>query len=148
METFEVQNEIFQLFYNDLQMLSLLGIITPYQYEFVTPSQVYEELNFELLNEKIRREELMLSEIKPEVLPFVTFVFIDSLESKNHLVNRGILEVNIFCSVRYEASGIYSRVKTLLKQKFDLQLIHEGQVASGIQGIYCYRTRFRISVNS
>lgn len=132
METFDIQNEIYDLLTNDTELLALLG----------------DPIDDESKNLRFRREELMLSEVKPEIIPFVSFVFIDSLESKNMLRNRGILEVNIFCSVRYEASGIYTRVKTLLKQKFDLQLIHEGQVASGIQGIYCYRVRFRLLVNS
>jgi hypothetical protein len=132
METFAIQDKVYGIFTNDTELLSLLG----------------DPTDDESKNLRFRREELMLTELNTEVIPFLSFVFIDSLESKNYLRNKGILEVNIYCSVRYEAMGIYRRLQALLKENFDIQVIHEGQVASGIQGIYCYRVRYRIIVSS
>lgn len=132
MDTFDIQDELYLAFTNDDALMEELG----------------NPIGHEAKNLRFRREELMLSELTAEILPFITFVFIDSIESKNMLRNRGILEVNIYCSSQYQAGIIYRRLKDVLKQLYDIQLIHEGQVSSGVSGIYCYRTRFKLLVNS
>lgn len=132
METFAIQDNIYELFTSDTELMDRLG----------KPSDDKSK------NLRCRREEINLNELKPEIVPFVSFVFIDSLKSDNYLRNNGILELNIFCSDRFQAIGIYDRCILLLEQKFEIQVFREGQVNSDISGIYCYRTKFKILVNS
>lgn len=99
-------------------------------------------------NLKFRRQTKVLTEVDVEQLPFVSFVFIDADVTKNYLRNKGLLELNIYCSADYEAEIIYNAIVPLVKQLDDVSIIAEGEVASGIPGIYCYRVRFRPLVNS
>lgn len=91
----------------------------------------------------------MLTEIDIGTLPFVSFVFIDATPTNNYLRNKGLLEIDIVCSVDYEAGQIYKVIVPLLQQHFDdFRIVAEGEASSGISGIYRYRIRFKPLVNS
>ena len=132
MDSFALQDSIFSLLTNDVQMLSLLN----------NPSG-NEELNL-----RCRREDLLVSELSPEAIPFVSFVFIDAQLTNNYLTNNGVLEVNIYTVSRYDAMNIYRRLKELLYSDERYRIIAEGQIPSGISGIFLYRLRLKPIINS
>ena len=129
MLSFELQDEIWSLFRSSPEVLSILG---------VTDDQDYDQLNT-----RIRREECPVSLLTPDVLPFVSLVFINSHRTGNHLVNNGVLELSIYTSTRYDAMRLFKVLKELLQNRYeDFSIVHEGQIPSGVVGIYQYSIRF------
>ncbi len=131
--TFDIKNNIFQIFTNDTELMNILGC----------------QDDNESKDLKFRRQSKMLTEVDIGVLPFVSFVFIDASPTNNYLRNKGLLELDIVCSSDYEAEQIYKKIIPLLQQRFeDFRITAEGEVNSGISGIYCYRIRFKPLVSS
>jgi len=133
MITFDIKDKIYQIFINDKELMRLMG----------------DPIGDEQKNLKFRRQTRELTEVDADVLPFVSFVFIDATPTHNYLCNKGLLELDIYCSVDYQAGQIYRVIKPLLQKNFeDFQVTAEGESSSGISGIYCYRIRFKPFVNS
>jgi len=126
MDSFSLQDDIFELCRSSTELLSIFGITD----------------NDDQLNERIRREECPVELLTTDSLPFLSLVFINAHPTRNYLVNTGVLEMNIYSSTRYDAMQIYRIVKGLLQSREDFAIHAEGQVPSGIVGIYQYRVRF------
>ena len=133
MITFDIKNKLFEVFTNDTELKNIVSCLD----------------EDESKNLKFRRQTKVLTEVDIDMLPFVSFVFIDANPTGNHLMNKGLLELDIVCSVDYEAEIIYKTIVPLIHQQLeDLRIVAEGEVSSGISGIYCYRLRFKPLVNS
>lgn len=133
MNSFKFQDELYNLFINDHELMSLMG----------------DPFDDEEMNLRFRREEFDITEIDSEAFPFLTILFLDTDETQNYLKNIGILEITIYSLGRYDASRIFERVRTLLRKYYpEMKLITEGQIYTEVRGMYCYRTRFNPLINS
>lgn len=124
--SFGLQDQVYDILINDPIILDLLGNPT----------------NDEEKNLKIRREIATIDVIEPESLDFISVYIIDALPSKNYKVNRAVLVVDYFTSLRYNAMRLAERAKVLLEDNLDITLSSEGQQVSGIVGVYQYRQRY------
>lgn len=133
MNSFKFQDELYSLFINDHELMSLMG----------------DPFDDEEMNLRFRREEFDITEIDSEAFPFLTILFLDTDETQNYLKNIGILEITIYSLGRYDTSRIFERVRTLLRKYYpEMKLITEGQIYTEVRGMYCYRTRFNPLINS
>ena len=97
----------------------------------------------EQLNNKIRREEQSPDVITDADMDFISLYFIDGIQTKNHLANRGVLQVDFFCATRYSALNLVNQFRSIMKSNWaDYKVVHEGQSPSGISGVYKYRLRY------
>jgi len=111
--------------------------------ELMTLLSVTDIEDYDQLNTRVRREELSMDRLTVDTLPFISLVFINAHPTGNFKVNKGVLELNIYTCTRYDAMNIYGVVKKLLQNSYeDFQVIHEGQVSSGVTGVYEYSIRF------
>lgn len=134
MDTFDVQDKLFNLFISDKELCNLLSIKDP--------------TNNDLINSKIRREIQSSELVNSKALPFLTVVFSNSYRTENWKMNHGLLEIDVYSGTRYSAKKIVKRIKSLLSTFDDMWIYHEGQVASGITGIYEYSMRLLPLVES
>lgn len=133
MNSFKFQDEIYSLFINDHELMSLMG----------------DPFDDEEMNLRFRREEFDITEINSEAFPFLTILFWDTTETHNYLRNVGLLEITIYSLGRYDASRIFERVRALLRKHYpEMKLTAEGQIYTEVRGMYCYRTRFNPLINS
>lgn len=132
---------MFNLFSADSQLKELLLVTADPDIDI---DEYYNQLN-----DRIRRSQNDPTLITEESLPFISIAFIDSKETKNYLVNKGVLEIEIFAPNRYIAKLISDRTNDLLKATFeDFKIISEGQKYSGLQNIYCYCIRYMPLISS
>lgn len=124
--TFKTQDQIFELLSNDTELMNLLG----------NPA-TDEELNI-----KLKREMTSIDVFDTNDLDFISFYFVNAMPTKNYKVNKGVLIIDYFTSLRYNAGELSEKIKTILSEKLGLQIMSEGQIASGIVGVYQYRQRF------
>lgn len=134
MDTFDVQDKLFNLFVDDTELCKLLSITDP--------------KNNDLTNTKIRREIQSTELINNKNLPFISVFFANSYRTGNWKMNHGLLEIDVYSGTRYNAKKIVKRIKSLLSEYDDMYVYHEGQVASGIVGIYEYSMRLYPLVES
>lgn len=133
MDTFAVQDKLFQIFTNDAALLYIMG----------------NPITDEEINKKFRRQTGEFTEINNSDLPFVSFIFIASATSENYCYNQGLLELDIVCQGQEQAKQIFRIIKPLLQQNFvDMRAVTEGQVKKGVSGFYCYRIRYKPLINS
>lgn len=133
--TFDLQDELFDLFRYDEELPVILGIT--------------DVNDIGQCDNKIRRQCQDPTLLTTDVLDFFDYSFVDARPTKNYLVNFGLLEINIFAGNRYKAKLIYDPIKRILKDNYDnMQVYSEGQVNSPIRDIYCYRIRLKPLVNS
>ena len=133
MNSFKFQDEIYSLFTNDYELMSLMG----------------DPFDDEEINLRFRREEFDITELDSESFPFLTIVFIDTDYTNNYLRNTGLLEIVIYSLGRYDAMRIYERVRTLFRKHYpEMTIVTEGQIYTEVRGMYCYRTRFNPLINS
>jgi len=125
---FELQDQIFEWFANDAQLLALLG--NP-----ATP---------EALNNKFRREVCGMDEVEG-CLDFINFYFLPSGgRTGNYKVNRNSLFVDFFCAFRNDAIALSERVNEIIEGNSNEEILmsSEGQLPSGITGVYLYRQKY------
>ena len=133
MNSFKFQDEIYNLFINDHELMSLMG----------------DPFDDEEMNLRFRREEFDITELDSESFPFLTVIFIDTDYTGNYLRNIGLLEVVIYSLGRYDAMRIYERVRALFRKHYpEMTIVTEGQIYTEVRGMYCYRTRFNPLINS
>ena len=99
MNSFKFQDEIYNLFINDHELMSLMG----------------DPFDDEEMNLRFRREEFDITELDSESFPFLTVIFIDTDYTGNYLRNTGLLEIVIYSLCRYDAMRIYERVRALFR---------------------------------
>ena len=139
MDTFDMQDKIFSLFSTDTAMKTALGITADYLATFGGD----DEYNLQCaLDIKIKRQELSLDQVVVENLPYMTTAFINAHVTRNYLVNHGVLEIITYGSW-IDAKSIVKIQKKILQDNFeDYQVTREGQVSSGVSGIYAYSVRY------
>jgi hypothetical protein len=131
--SFDIQDRIFGLFYNDNELLSLLG----------------SPISNEEINNRIRLEQFDETLVTTDITPFISVTFIDAHNTKNYLTNKGVLEILIYTPLRYNAMLIYKRINSILKDNFDdFSIVAEGQKNSAVPGIYQYCIRYKPMINS
>ena len=135
MDYFDKVNELFGHFSNSVELTGLLG---------TDPSDIGT------CDTKIRRSFADATVITPEELPFVDYGFIDSHgQTGNFLVNREVIEFNIYSSNFYEASLIFKAIKAILRSEYeDAQCISSGQRPTALPGVYCFSFRIKAMVSS
>lgn len=126
MDQFDIQNAIYDLFTADTELMTLL--------------QVAIDAEDELKNNRVRRQELDVTLITADILPFITVVFLPANNpTDSYAQKRGLLEISIYCSVPYTAGLIFKRAKVILQNNFeDMAIGYEGASSSGVAGIYKY----------
>jgi hypothetical protein len=146
MLTFDLQDQIYEFCRGSTETKDALQITQEYIDAF---DRTPEENINDAWDTKVRREEYQVTPLTIDILPFLSLVFINAHPTKNYLVNLGVLEMNIYGSTRYSVIQIYRVVRGLLQSKYEnFAIIAEGQVASGIVGIYQYRVRFSPLISS
>jgi hypothetical protein len=128
-DSFSVQDDIFNLFTTNVTLMALLSL---------TLLSSNDDKNT-----RVRREDYPVVPITSDILPFVSLIFINSHQSRNFMVNNGVLELSIYASTRYDALNVYRSCKSILQSNYeDFAIAHEAQVPSGVVGIYKYSIRF------
>lgn len=99
---------------------------------------------------KIRRAFADATVITAEELPFMDYGFIESHgQTANFLVNREVMEFNIYAGNFYEASLIFKSIKAILRSNYeDAQCISSGQRPTALTGVYCFSFRIKAMVSS
>lgn len=123
--TFAWQDELFTAFKGDNELCRLLNI--------------YDTDDIELLDTKLRREDLMPELFDPNVLDFIAFYFVDADRSNNYLLNRGLLRLDIYSGYRSNAAAIRERCAKVIHDCFDIRIVAEGQIRADVRDVYKYR---------
>lgn len=129
-DTFDFQDELFMLFRSDSELCNLLGI---------NVEGMNEDDMYNLLNNKLRREDFSPEQFTEDTLDFIAFYFADADTSNNYLLNRGLLRLDIYSKYRYTAGQIRKRCVQLISDTFDIRVVAEGQKQSEITNVYKYR---------
>ncbi len=126
-DSFATQDEIWSKCSVDATLLGLLG----------------SPVGDEQLNNKLRREEQSPDVITEADIDFISLYYIDGIQTKNHLANKGVLQVDFFCATRYSGTRLVTQFKKIMKANWqDYKLAYEGQSPSGVVGVYKYRLRY------
>lgn len=134
-DSFDRQDKIFEYFIGDTTLIGLLGI-----------TDVNDN---DQLNSHIRREVQSVDLLTTDSLPFIVEYFPNTHPTSNYRVNSGVLEIDVYAGTRYDAMLLSKRIKEILEQNYeDTALIHEGQVSSGVKGIYEFSMRFKPLIKS
>ena len=127
-DTFNLQDAVFDLFKVDVELLGLLG----------------DPIGDDELNNKIRRETFDDSQLDASSVNFVSFFFLDTGATENYLVNKGLLQFDIYCGSRYSAQRISTVIKRILNDNFeDFKVVFEGQRYAFNPSIYKYAIRVK-----
>lgn len=118
------------LFRSDSELCNLLGI---------NVEGMNEDDMYNLLNNKLRREDFSPEQFTEDTLDFIAFYFADADTSNNYLLNRGLLRLDIYSKYRYTAGQIRKRCVQLISDTFDIRVVAEGQKQSEITNVYKYR---------
>ncbi len=92
---------------------------------------------------KFRRKDQENDEFEPSELSFIAFYFVSTDSTRNALVNKGLLRIEIYTPRRSIASEIRDRVVHLMHEHFDERVSAEGQRVAGIKEVFKYRLEFR-----
>lgn len=139
-DTFDLQDELYDLFSTDSELISYLKLEA-------TPLE-------ESLQNKIRRtkvDETVLETDTTDILPFFSYSFIAGMSrTSNYLVNKSPMQINIYYNYDADIRPIYKKIKKLLNENYDdMRVISEGQYTSAsFQSIRCYRFIVSPLVNS
>ena len=127
-DTFSLQDAVFDLFKVDAELLGLLG----------------DPIGDDELNNKIRRETFDDSQLDASSVNFVSFFFLDTGATENYLVNKGLLQFDLYCDSRYSAQRISTVIKRILNDNFeDFKVVFEGQRYAFNPSIYKYAIRVK-----
>ena len=127
-DTFNLQDTVFDLFKVDVELLGLLG----------------DPIGDDELNNKIRRETFDDSQLDASSVNFVSFFFLDTGATENYLVNKGLLQFDLYCDSRYSAQRISTVIKRILNDNFeDFKVVFEGQRYAFNPSIYKYAIRVK-----
>ena len=127
-DTFNLQDAVFDLFKVDIELLGLLG----------------DPIGDDELNNKIRRETFDDSQLDASSVNFVSFFFLDTGATENYLVNKGLLQFDLYCDSRYSAQRISTVIKRILNDNFeDFKVVFEGQRYAFNPSIYKYAIRVK-----
>lgn len=135
-DTFDVLNDIFDNLVSDSVFPAVLGIT--------------DTSDVGLCDTKIRRSFADSTLITVDELDFIDFSFIPSNSAmNNHLVNKEVLEVNIYTSGVYKASLIYKEIHRIFKEKYkEVHCTTPCQAGCPVAGIVCYSFRAKFIVGS
>lgn len=123
---FKTQDQIFNILKSDTVLLNIIG----------------NPVGNDALNIKFKREMCSVDVINAKDLDFISFYFVNAMPTKNYMVNKGILIIDYYTALRYNSMLLSDRVVFLLNKYMDLNISSEGQIPSGMVGIYQYRQRF------
>lgn len=129
MNAFEYTDKLAEVFTQDKELRDLLGA--------GEPSQTKEFAS------KFRRKDQENDEFEPKNLSFIAFYFVGTDVTRNALVNKGLLRIEIYAKKRSEASEIRHRIVHLMHEHFDERVVAEGQRVAGIKEVFKYRLEFR-----
>ena len=135
MDTFKMQDEVFDLLLSDDTFCTLMGITN--------------KSDDDLINSKIRRVIQPTDLLTADGLPYIVEYFYNAHRTGNYLMNKGSFIVDVYAGTRVEIKSIVRQVKALLQSEYeDMNIYHEGYVASGIVGVTQYTLRMIPLVNS
>lgn len=129
MNAFQYTDELAEVFTGDKELRDLLGAGEPRQDR--------------AFSSKFRRKDQENDEFEPSDLSFIAFYFVDTDVTKNALVNKGLLRIEIYTPRRSIASEIRNRIVHLMHEHFDERVAAEGQKVAGIKEVFKYRLEFR-----
>jgi len=131
---FDVLTAYFDIFSDSDELTGLLG---------TNPSDIAE------CDDRLRKSFADSTLVEPSELPFVDFSFIVSHgQTGNFLVNREVVEFNIYCSNFNEASLIFKAIKKLLRANYkDAQCISSNEKGT-VTGLYCFSFRIKTFIGT
>lgn len=135
-DTFDVLDAIFTAFVDDTELPGIVGITDP--------------TDIALADTKFRRSFADSTLVTQEELDFIDFSFIPShSETQNYLVNREVLEVNIYTANVFRASLICKAILRIFKATFpEMQCTTPCQAGCAVVGIVRYSFRGKNLVGS
>ena len=84
------------------------------------------------------------SQLDASSVNFVSFFFLDTGATENYLVNKGLLQFDLYCDSRYSAQRISTVIKRILNDNFeDFKVVFEGQRYAFNPSIYKYAIRVK-----
>ena len=135
MDKFKMQDKVFDLLLSDDTFCTLMSI--------------KDKLDDNLINSKIRRVIQPTDLLTADGLPYIVEYFDNAHRTGNYLMNKGSFIVDVYAGTRVEIKAIVRQVKALLQSEYeDMNIYHEGYVASGIVGVTQYTLRMIPLVNS
>ena len=127
MTSYEFIDKLWDIFTNDSELTTLLGVAT-------TDDASYAD--------KFRERDRDADEFDADNLPCIAFYFADANTTKNDFMNLGILRIDIYADSRDNTTAIRRRIVELIHDTFDERIRAEGQRISGIKDVYKYRLEF------
>ncbi len=137
-DTFDILNLIFDKFIADEELPGIIGIT--------------DVSDMAQCDSKFRRSFADMTVITPEeaniIVPFIDYSFVPSNSATaNYLVNKEVIEFNLYVGNINEADGIYKAIKRILGRD-DYQCTTACQAGCPRQGILRYRFTAKTLVSS
>ena len=70
--------------------------------------------------------------------PLVSIYFSDASESNNYLLNYTVLKIETYTFNRLQAKPLVKAIKNIMREKFKLRIVAEGEDFCDIKNVYKY----------
>lgn len=123
-DTFDMQSSIVDELKNDSSFLLAL--------------KVQDKEDKELLSKKINLQRLNMELFETKSPPLVSIYFSDASESNNYLLNYAVLKIETYTFNRLQAKPLVKAIKNIMREKFKLRIVAEGEDFCDIKNVYKY----------
>lgn len=127
-DTFDIQSSLLDELKKDSSFLLALKV---------------EDINdITLLSKKISLQMLNMELFDTNNVPLVSIYIPDADITDNFLINRAILRIESYTTNRIQAKALVKAIKNIVRNKFELRIISEGEQPCDIKNIYKYQLEY------
>lgn len=109
---------------------------------FLLALKVKNKEDKELLSKKINLQMLNMGLFEIINFPLVSIYFSDASVSDNFLVNYAVLRIETYTTNRLQAKPLVKSIKNIMRDKFNLRIVAEGEQPSDVKNVYKYRIEY------
>lgn len=109
---------------------------------FLLALKVKNKEDKELLSKKINLQMLNMGLFEIINFPLVSIYFSDASISDNFLVNYAVLRIETYTTNRLQAKPLVKSIKNIMRDKFNLRIVAEGEQPSDVKNVYKYRIEY------
>lgn len=95
-----------------------------------------------LLSKKINLQMLNMELFDVNNVPLVSIYIPDADVTDNFLINRAILRIESYTTNRIQAKALVKAIKNIVRNKFELRIVSEGEQPCDIKNIYKYQLEY------
>lgn len=95
-----------------------------------------------LLSKKINLQMLNMELFDVNNVPLVSIYIPDADITDNFLINRAILRIESYTTNRIQAKALVKAIKNIVRNKFELRIVSEGEQPCDIKNIYKYQLEY------